>query len=106
MSVPKKGFRKITFNGEVFLWKVRKKVSWEEIHNGLLGIPIQHVHGGALLVVTTGYSRSYFEENNEFSITPILIEKCIDKAIKSGWDYSKNGPKYELDCSELVKELK
>ncbi len=103
MALPKKGFRKIVVNGNEFLWKVRKKVSWNEIHNGPLDIPIQHVTGGKLLIVTKGYSRSYFEGNNEFSITPHLIEKCIKEAIKSGWNYIEKGSKYELDCTDLIK---
>ncbi len=34
MALSKKGFRKIIVDGNEFLWKVRKKVSWEEIHDG------------------------------------------------------------------------
>ncbi len=105
MGIPKKGFRKITVDENQFLWKVRKKISWDEIHNGFLGIPIQHFDGGQLLVVTVGFSRSYFEENNEFPITPALIEKCIKHGIESGWKYNEDGKPLELNCSELLDEL-
>ena len=42
MTLPKKGFRKIVVGGEEFRWKVRKKISWNELHNGTLGIPIKN----------------------------------------------------------------
>ncbi len=100
MALPKRGFRKITIDNNQFLWKVRKKISWDEIHNSTLKIPIQHIDGGQLLILCLGFSRSYFENNNEFSITPRLIEKCIKKAISLGWNYhEENGKQFEIDCS-------
>jgi len=105
MAIPKKGFRKITIDGHEFLWKVRKKISWNEIHDAPLGIPIQHINGGQLLIITIGFSRSYFQKNNEFQIKPSLIEKCIRKAIKLGWKYNENGKQFELDCIDISKEM-
>ncbi len=105
MVIPKKGFRKITIDENQFFWKVRKKISWNEIHNGSLGIPIQHVNGGRLLIVYIGFSRSYFEKNNEFPITPSLIEKCIRKAIEAGWMYNEDGNQFEFDCCDVMKEI-
>jgi hypothetical protein len=105
MAILKKGFRKITVDENQFLWKVRKKISWNEIHNTPLGIPIQHANGGQLLIITIGFSRSYFEENNEFPITPSLIEKCIRKGIDSGWKYNEIGKQFNLDCSDISKEM-
>ena len=90
MAIPKKGFRKITIDENQFLWKVRKKISWNEIHNTPLGIPVQHINGGQLLIINLGYSRSYFDKNNEFSMTPSIIEKCIRRGIARGWNYDKN----------------
>ena len=104
MAISKKGFRKITVDENQYLWRVRKKISWNEIHNTPLGIPIQYINGGQLLIITIGFSRSYFEENNEFPITPSLIEKCIRKGIASGWKYNEKGKQLELDCSEIPKE--
>lgn len=104
MALPKKGFRKITIDENEFLWKARKKVSWNEIHDGQLGIPIQNAEGGRLLMLTLGYSRSYFTGNNEFQITPAIIEICIKEAIKNGWDHQSTGPKFEFDCSGLIKD--
>lgn len=106
MALPKKGFRKISVNGEQFLWKIRKKISWEEIHDGQLKIPIQHVSGGQLLYLTIGYSRSYFAEINEFNITPSMIELCIKKAILDGWNFNSKGKVFELNCTELLKSNK
>ena len=105
MTIPKKGFRKINVDENQFLWKVRKKISWDEKHNAELGIPIQHVNGGQILIINIGYSRSYFEINNEFPITPLLINKCIQKGIKSGWNYNEAGKPLEIDCNDIVNEL-
>lgn len=105
MAIPKNGFRKITIDENQFLWKVRKKISWNEIHNSPLGIPIQHIDGGQLLIIYVGFSRSYFEKNNEFPITPSLIEKCIRKGIESGWEYNEKGKQFELDCSDILKKV-
>lgn len=105
MVLPKKGFRKIVIDENQFVWKVRKKISWNEIHDVPLGIPIQNINGGQLLIITIGYSRSYFAENNEFQITPSIIKICIKKAIESGWNHNVNGPRMEFDCSELVKDF-
>lgn len=104
MTLPKRGFWKIIVDGSEFLWKVRKKVSWNEIHDGQLGIPIQNPEGGQLLMLTMGYSRSYFTGNNEFQITPSIIEICIREAIKNGWNHQSIGPKFEFDCSGLIQE--
>jgi len=57
------------------------------------------------LIVTIGYSRSYFEKNNEFNIKPLIISTCIKKAIASGWNHTSDESKLELDCSDLVKDL-
>ena len=102
MAIPKKGFRKITVDGNQFLWKVRKKISWNERHNSPLGIPIQHISGGSILIVYLNFTRSGYEENNEFPITPSLIEKCIRKAIKAGWEYNEKGKQFEFDCSDMI----
>jgi len=103
MAFPKKGFRKIHVDCNVFLWKVRKKISWNEIHDGLLGIPIQHTEGGQLLRVTIGYSRSYFTGNNEFQITPSMIEICIREAMKKGWNPRSTGPVFDFDAAGLIQ---
>jgi len=105
MALPKKGFRKIIVDENQFLWKVRKKISWNEIHNEPLGIPIQHIDGGQLLTVYIGYSRSYFDKNNEFPITPALIEKCIRQAINEGWKFKEKGKHLKLDYSDIALEI-
>ena len=56
MGIPSKGFRKIIVDGNEFVWRVRKKISWNEAHNGSLGIPIQYIDGGQLLIISIGYS--------------------------------------------------
>ena len=100
MALPKKGFRKITVDNNQFLWRVRKKVTWNEKHNTPLGIPIQHIDGGQLLIAIIGYARSGYGEYLMQEITPSLIEKCIRKAIEKGWNFKEEGKKFELNCIE------
>jgi hypothetical protein len=101
MAISKKGFRKIEVNEHLFLWKVRKKISWEEKHNAPLKIPIQYINGGQLLIATVAFSRSGYGQYTLDAITPELIRKCILKAIKSGWSFDKEGKALDLDCQEL-----
>lgn len=67
MGISRKGFRKITIDENQFLWKIRKNISHNERHNVPLGIPIQHIDGGQLLIVNLGYSRSYYDDDGVFS---------------------------------------
>jgi hypothetical protein len=101
MAISKKGFRKIEVNEHLFLWKVRKKISWEEKHDGPLKIPIQSIKGGQLLIAMIAFSRSGYGYYTLETITPNLIRKCILRAIKLGWDFGKEGKAFELDCQDL-----
>lgn len=101
MAISKKGFRRINVKGHYFLWRVRKKISWEEEHDGPLGIPIQHVNGGQLLIARIAFSRSGYGNFTLENITPALIKKCVLKAMDSGWDFEKEGKTFEIDCTDL-----
>jgi hypothetical protein len=93
MAISLKGMRKITIDGEVFLWKIRRKVSHEEDHNDQLPIPVQHVSGGQVLFVFLGFTRAWggYVNNSPTSITPKMIEPLIREAIFLGWKFSEPG---------------
>ena len=93
MAISLKGMRKITVNGEVFLWKIRKKVSHEEDHNTQIPIPVQHISGGQVLFVFVGFTRAYggYINNSPKSVTPKMIEPLIREGIQLGWKYNEPG---------------
>ena len=111
MALPKKGSRKIIVDGDQFVWKVRKKATHSEEHDTPLSIPIQYIdedgNGGQLLLATLPYARSGYGTYRLREITPALIEKCIKKAIQSGWLYKQKAEKgkyFGLDCMDLVEQ--
>jgi hypothetical protein len=108
MAIALKGMRKITVNGEVFLWKIRKKISHDEAHNDQYPIPIQHISGGQVLFVFVGFTRAYGGYYNESpeSVTPKMIRPLIEKAIQLGWKYSEPGNAISLLNDTLEKDSK
>lgn len=108
MAISLKGMRKITVNGEVFLWKIRKKISHNEAHNDEYAIPIQHLSGGQVLFVSVGFTRAYGGYYNESpeSVTPKMIQPLIEQAIQLGWKYLDPGNAIRLENGALVKDTK
>lgn len=106
MALPKKGNRKITIDGEVFIWKIRKRPTYNEVLGVSYAIPIQHIDGGQILLANMGYCRGYNAKNgftvNEFPVTPSMIEECIRKGIECGWKYKETSTPLELDCIHIV----
>jgi len=107
LAIAKKGSRKITVQGETFLWRVRKKTSHEEWHDDQYGIPIQHESNGQLLIAYVGYCRSdYPNRESVQSITPAMIENCITEAINLGWKYSFPGKPISLLEGKLQSDTR
>lgn len=100
--------RKITVNGEVFLWKIRKKISHNEAHNDDLAIPVQHTSGGQVLFISVGYTRAYggYENQSPASVTPQMIRPLIEQAMGLGWNYREPGNAIRLSRGALVKDTK
>lgn len=80
--------RKITVNGEVFLWKIRKKISYNEAHNVEQAIPVQHISGGQVVFISIGFTRSYggYDNQSPESVIPKMIQPLIEQAIGLGWN--------------------
>ena len=103
MSFPKKGTRTIVVDNNTFLWKVKKCPSHSEKHDVQYEIPIQHVLGGQLLLASVGYCRSkWYHESEVFSITPLLIERCIRYAQADGWHFHEKLPPLRKDCIAIL----
>lgn len=108
MAISLKGMRKITVNDEVFLWKIRKKLSHEEAHNDQYPIPVQHISGGQVLFVFVGFTRAnhgYYNESPE-SVTPGMIRPLIEEAIALGWKYDEPGNAISLADGALQKDTR
>ena len=108
MAISLKGMRRITVNGEVFHWKIRKKISHDEAHNDQYAIPVQHHSGGQVLFVFVGFTRAYGGYYNESpqSVTPGMIKPLIEKAIQLGWKYHEPGNAISLVSDSLEKDTK
>lgn len=100
MSFPKKGSRKITIDGEVFYWRVRKKMTHNEKHNDSISIPIQHKSCASILLANLGYCRAGelggYPSNPIPNITPALIELCIRFGISNGWNHLEKGKPFHI----------
>lgn len=114
MTMPRKGSRKIVIDGNEFIWKIKKDPSHSESHDVMYQIPIQHIGGGQILLVSTGFCRSYaYKGSRVFQITPSIITRCIEYAIGEGWQFmeklpplEKNYPFVLLDeAKSLVKKF-
>lgn len=96
MAMSRKGSRKIVIDGNEFIWKIKKCLSHNERHDMMYQIPIQHIGGGQILLVSTGFCRSYnYEGSRVFQITPSIIAKCIEHAIEEGWQFMEKLPPIE-----------
>ena len=107
MAIALKSIRKITVNEEVFLWKIRKKISHDEAHNDQYPIPVQHISGGQALRCCRSYKGygGYYNESPE-SVTPKMIRPLIEKAIQLGWKYKEPGNAISLLNGTLEKDSK
>lgn len=104
MSIPRKGSRKIAIDGEEFIWKIKKHPSHNERHNVGYEIPVQHVNGGQILLVSLGYCRSRYDRRNTYPVTPSLIGRCIKYAVYDGWKFKEKLPPLQKDCTAILKE--
>ena len=107
MAISKKGLRKITVDGEVFYWRIRKKISHDEKHNDQYGIPVFHENGGQLIFIFPGFCRSRGYGRKSFqSVTPAIIRQQIERAIKSGWNFRMPGKPISLVKDQLSTDTK
>lgn len=104
MSMPIKGSRKIVVDGNEFIWKVKKHPSHNERHNVDYLVPVQHISGGQIVLLSIGYNRSGYSSRNTFTITPSIISKCIKFAIAQGWQFKEKLSTLEIDCSSVIQE--
>ena len=88
MSIPTKGARKITVDGQVFLWLIRRKVTYtQECFSGNLHVVVQDKENkGSTLAIRTDRShpKGLSCKDTDTSVTPSDIESWVKQAIRLG----------------------
>ena len=102
MGIPKKGARKITVDGENFIWLIRRKATYSQTAFGMgLNIAVEHAEesGSKLVILTDKPHSKDWRINKAQSVTPIEVSSWINQAIKAGWEPKKSGKPFELIVS-------
>ena len=85
MSINRKGSRKITVDGEIYLWRVRD--NWDHIT-----VVIQHENEKHQYLISSFIESGVMLYDQTPPITPGIIRKAIKSALSEGWDpHSKTG---------------
>jgi len=103
MSIPKKGSRKITFEGNTYRWTIRRKPSYgQAINESNLTVAVELLDSpGTTLIVTFPFARpdSWITLENQ-AVKPSDVKKSISIALKRGWNPSSKGGSFHLDLME------
>ncbi|MGB3642540.1 MAG: hypothetical protein WBA39_33910 [Rivularia sp. (in: cyanobacteria)] len=101
MGIPKKGARKITVDGENFIWLIRRDPTCYSANVGYINVAVEHAEEtGSKLVIMA--DRLVMKEGNLIKfkpVTPSEVALWIHKAIKAGWEPKKPGKPFEFIVS-------
>lgn len=110
MSILIKGARKITIDGQVFLWLIRRKVTYGQgcFPGGHLHVAVQDVgkKGSTLVIETDRFHPKGLRTINphcggkDTPVTPSDVELWIKQAIKLGWQPKKSGKSFQVQVKE------
>ncbi len=96
MGIPKKGSRKITVDGENFIWLIRRQP-----YIDYLNVAVEYAEGtGSKLIIMA--NRPVIKDCNLIQmkpVTPIEVASWINQAIKAGWEPKKSGKPFEFIVS-------
>jgi hypothetical protein len=99
VAIPKKGSRLITVEGQVFRWTVRPKPTYSE---GAFASPMVFAveaaeRPGRVLHVALGRPRpDNWLLQGTSPVTPSEVERCIRRALQSGWIPAEPGAPFEM----------
>ncbi len=102
MGIPKKGARKITVDGENFIWLIRRKATYSQTGYGIgLNVAVEHAEESASkLVIMTDKAHSKDWATIEVKpVVPSEVASWIHQAIKAGWEPKKPGKPFEFIVS-------
>ena len=102
MGIPKKGSRKITVDGEPFIWLIRKKATYGQTDFGVgLNVAVEHAEesGSKLIILTDKPHPKDWATREVKAVTPSEVASWINRAIKAGWEPKKSGKPFEFVVS-------
>lgn len=103
MGIPKKGSRKITVDGENFIWLIRRKATYNQTDFGIgfLNVAVEHAEesGSKLVILTDKLHPKDWSTTEVKPVTPLEVSSWINQAIKAGWQPKKSGKPFEFIVS-------
>ncbi len=105
MSLPRKGTRRLPFDGQVYEWRIRHKATYSQgLAQSNMTLAIQadtDKNSRSLLLVDLGVSRpDNWIVPHQTAVTPDIVVDIIYKALQKGWlPLQKGSPflfKYQL----------
>ena len=102
MGIPKKGARKITVDGEPFIWLIRKKATYGQTDFGVgLNVAVEHAEesGSKLIIMTDKPHPQDWATTQVKPVIPSEVVSWINQAINTGWEPKKSGKPFELVVS-------
>jgi hypothetical protein len=104
MALPKKGTRKITVDGEVYRWLIRKQpTDGQGAFVSQMTFAVEHIRESRrTLVVGTRVPRpDNWLRKPSASVTPAHVAEAIRKARGSGWEPGLPGSAFMMDFDIL-----
>ncbi|MFJ7063178.1 hypothetical protein ACIQVA_36905 [Streptomyces microflavus] len=103
MALVKKGSRRITVDGRIYRWKIRRKPTYSQV---LIWSPLTYAveyeeAPGSTLVVTTNqpHPSNWFDAPAS-PVLPSQVADTVRTARDRGWAPETPGPPFQLDRSE------
>ncbi|MGB3637096.1 MAG: hypothetical protein WBA39_05825 [Rivularia sp. (in: cyanobacteria)] len=100
MGIPKKGSRKITVDGENFIWLIRRKATFYQTDYGIgfLNVAVEHAEesGSKLIIMTNKPHPKDWAKTEVKTVVPSEVSSWIHQAIKGGWEPKKSGKPFEF----------
>ena len=95
MAMPKRGARLVEYDGQEFLWRIRKKPTYVQgVYSSPMTISVQKADSPSpkVLLVTLNVSRpDNWIAGHQTQITPRMIKMMINGALADGWNPDDGG---------------
>lgn len=96
MSLPKKGRRPISVDGQPYCWRIRRAPTYTQgAFEGSMTLAVQHASDDSqsVLVADLVISRpDNWIAPHQTSVTPQMVRDIIRAAVAAGWDPWSKGP--------------
>ncbi len=99
MALPKKGLRKLDYEGNTYGWKIGKRPDNDNLGTSPITVAIQQMDVRKTQVLYARLSISYVHME---TIGPAYIIDIIDEALDKGWKPDAGGKTFEFDCNVKV----